>query len=88
MVRFVVVHDDAEQGVRQVMGKAGLMMVEDANLIWAWFGFVFLMLLFRAPFAAETIRMDIIRIVHWLRSGHLKILVDRHETHGRSPANI
>jgi hypothetical protein len=64
------------------------MMVEDANLVWVWFGFVFLMLLFRVPFAVETIRMDVVRFIHRLRVGHLKTLMDRHEARGRSPASI
>ena len=64
------------------------MRVEDASLVWAWFGFVFLMLLFRAPFAAETIRMAVIHFVLWLRAGRLKTVVDRQNARERSPANI
>ena len=63
-------------------------MGEDANLIWAWFGFAFLMLLFRAPFAAQAIRMDAIRFIQRWRAGRLKTLMGGHETRGPDAANV
>ncbi len=64
------------------------MMFQDIHLIFALFGFVFLMLLFRVPFAAGTIKTGVFRVTHSMRISHLRTLVDRHPIHGRSPMNV
>lgn len=60
------------------------MVFQDINLVFALFGFVFLMLLFRVPFAAGTIKTGVFRFTHSMQIPRLRTFVDRHEVHRRS----
>ena len=64
------------------------MMFHDASLILAWFGFVFLMLLFRVPFAAEITRIGMSRFACYKRFPRLKASIDRRRTHEPSSTRV
>jgi len=63
-------------------------MFQDTNLLFALFGFAFLMLLFRVPFAAGTIRTGVFRFTHSVRMPHRRALVEGHPIHRPSPTHI
>lgn len=64
------------------------MMIHDTHLVVVWFGFVFLMLLFRLPFASHTIRTSVFHSTHDRRFPRVGTPADGRETHGRRFARV
>jgi len=61
-------------------------MFSDTNLVFACFGFIFLMLLFRAPFAARCIGASLARCVLHMPLMHLRSSADREGVRGPGSA--
>ena len=63
-------------------GKGGEAMFNDTNLVFAWFGFIFLMLLFKTPFVARLLGAGLSRGVLHAQLVHRRSSADGHGVHG------
>jgi len=68
-------------------GKGGEAMFNDTNLVFAWFGFIFLMFLFQAPFVARLIGVGLSRSVLHTQLMHRRGSADGHGVHGPGSAH-
>jgi len=68
-------------------GKGGETMLSDTNLAFAWFGFIFLMLLFKAPFAARLIGSNLSRGVLHAQLMHRRGSAGGHGVRGPGSAH-
>jgi len=58
------------------------MMIHDTHLVVVWFGFVFLMLLFKAPFASPITRTGIFHCARSRRFPRFKTPAEGREARG------
>jgi hypothetical protein len=68
-------------------GKGGEIMFNDRNLVFAWFGFIFLMFLFKASFVARLIGASLSRGVLHAQLMHRRGSADGHGVHGPGSAH-
>lgn len=68
-------------------GKGGETMLSDTSFVFAWFGFTFLMLLFKAPSVARLIGAGLCRGVLHTPLMHRRGSADGHGVHGSGSAH-
>jgi len=63
-------------------GEGGKTMFSDTNLVFAWFGFIFLMFLFKTPVVARLIKAGLSRGILRAPLVHRRGSADGHGVHG------